>query len=96
MSIQVFFENTPQNKHASPENGGPLEKDRDSELGNHHFQVPAVNFWGCNDFFISLGVEITPPETPRRKAIDGSEQPQIGPLGVLKLRGFCEIFGNLL
>ncbi len=28
-----------------PENG-PLEKE--IPIGNHHFQVPAVNFWGCN------------------------------------------------
>ncbi len=30
-----------------PENG-PLEKE--IPIGNHHFQVPAVNFWGCNPF----------------------------------------------
>ncbi len=29
-----------------PENG-PLEKE--IPIGNHHFQVPAVNFWGVND-----------------------------------------------
>ena len=29
---------TPQNKHGSPENGGPLEKE--IPIGNHHFQVP--------------------------------------------------------
>ncbi len=28
----------PQNKHGSPENGGPLEKE--IPIGNHHFQVP--------------------------------------------------------
>ena len=35
---------SPQKKHGSPENGGPLEKE--IPIGNHHFQFPAVNFFG--------------------------------------------------
>ena len=42
MILQVgsmgYFTYTPQNKHGSPENGGPLEKE--IPIGNHHFQVP--------------------------------------------------------
>ena len=35
---------TPPETNMEPENGGPLEKE--IPIGNHHFQVPAVNFWG--------------------------------------------------
>ena len=35
---------TPPKTNMEPENG-PLEKE--IPIGNHHFQVPAVNFWGC-------------------------------------------------
>ncbi len=35
-----------------PENGGPLEKEIPIG-GNHHFQVPAINFWGCKQTNIS-------------------------------------------
>ncbi len=34
-----------------PENG-PLEKE--IPIWNHHFQVPAVNFWGCSSKSIAM------------------------------------------
>ncbi len=37
-------DDTPPKTNMEPENG-PLEKE--IPIGNHHFQVPAVNFWGC-------------------------------------------------
>ena len=42
---------TPPKTNMEPENGGPLEKE--IPIGNHHFQVPAVNFWGCMYWFIT-------------------------------------------
>ena len=49
LSIQLasnswFISPTPPKTNMEPENG-PLEKE--IPIGNHHFQVPAVNFWGC-------------------------------------------------
>ena len=46
---------TPPKTNMEPENG-PLEKE--IPIGNHHFQVPAVNFWGCMSiFFLGEGKE---------------------------------------
>ncbi len=44
MQPWVFF-STPPKTNMEPENGGPLEKE--IPIGNPHFQVPFVNFWGC-------------------------------------------------
>ena len=60
---ELFWILCPQNKHGSPETGGPLGS-RDSEIGNHHFQVPAVNFWGCTLFFWVSWLMEKPSEKP--------------------------------
>ncbi len=47
LAIWNAWKYTPQNKHGSPENR-PFFQRRFRIWFHHHFQVPAVNFWGCN------------------------------------------------